>query len=204
MSEFRKGADLIRKRFVLILLSGLFFILGGCLEPSNMSYYFNFEPTSMALQAYQKSMDEWSQKTGVDFVESVNPREARMIFILETLPPNIEGYAYLTSDKRFNFNTGTSQNVLTRSVISLNVDYYQTLEYLPMVKLINHEIGHVMTNSGHSPECPSTMHPYGSNCGTENIDEASSDKANENLEQGWLNEKQEDSDITVIQVGYFQ
>ena len=204
MNVFRKGADLTIKRLVWILLFGSFFGLGGCLEPSNMSYYFDFEPNTAALQAYQKSMSEWSEKTGVGFVEALNPKDARMIYILETLPPKIEGYAFFTSEKRFDFKTGSHQTVLSRSVISLNVNYYETLEYLSLVKLINHEIGHVMTNSGHSSECPSTMHPYGSSCGTENVDDPSSEKANANLDQGWLNETQDNSDISIIQVGYFQ
>ena len=168
-----------------ILTIVLCVFLSSCLEERPFTYYLDFNASDDQRAVISDSLQEWGYATGIDASEVDDPEQSTIVIAMGEVPADKIAYARWTQRKYFDAKGMEIIEYLDRATIILKPIAWD-LNYDSQLKLLNHEIGHILTDSGHTPECPSTMNAYTVGCGTETIDAISADLANRKIDNGWL------------------
>jgi hypothetical protein len=176
---------MLRRVSFLVPVAALAALLASCRADAELSYYIGFEATEFHRETIAASFREWELATGVPAGETESSEGAVIVFRLGQLEGDAVGLSTFSTDEAFHAATLKQVDVLQRAEI-VSEPRIWLRDWDGRLRHFNHEIGHVLTGGGHTPQCPSTMHTNSLDCGTETIDEDAAAKARSRINNGWL------------------
>lgn len=167
-----------------------------------LTYNIQYEASAEDRELIGASMTKWAVENGMSFREVSHPSQAKLDFNMASLSRGLEGVASYSTGKYWDAENFRMVPVFIDGSITMNEMYWEHYPRVKRIKLLNHEIGHILTGGGHTPSCPSTMHKMGTKCGTEEIDNHSGRISRENIDGGWLSESRQFGLQEIIQANY--